>query len=88
MKCELCKRENLLTFHHLIPVTLHTNKWFKSNFTRERMREGIYICKDDCHKQIHRLIAEKELGRNYNTLEKLLNHSEIKKYLKWIKKRQ
>jgi hypothetical protein len=84
-KCELCGRENLLTFHHFIPVTLHKNKWFKKNFTREEMRKGINICKDDCHKQIHRLITEKDLGKYYNTKEKLLNHMKVKKYIKWIK---
>jgi len=42
--CELCKRENELTFHHLIPRTNHKNKWFKKNFTREEMNQGINIC--------------------------------------------
>jgi hypothetical protein len=51
------------------------------------MNEGINICKDDCHKQIHILIEEKELGKNYNTKQKLLNHPGIKKYIKWIKER-
>jgi len=83
--CELCKRENLLTFHHFIPVCLHTNKWFKKNFTREQMREGIDICKEDCHKQIHLLIPEKEMGKYYNTKDKLLNHPEVRKYIKWLK---
>jgi len=40
-KCELCGRENVLTFHHLIPVTLHKNKWFKKNYTREEMNTGV-----------------------------------------------
>jgi hypothetical protein len=88
MKCELCNRINtILTFHHLIPVCLHTNKWFKKNFTREEMRLGIYICQADCHKQIHLLITEKEMGKRYNTKEKLLSHPEVKKYIKWIKKK-
>jgi len=87
MKCELCQREKPLTFHHFIPVTLHKNKWFKKNFTREQMKEGANICKDDCHRQIHRLITEKELGKKYNNINKLLSHPEVKKYIKWIKKR-
>ena len=87
MKCELCEREHLLTFHHLIPRSQHKNKWFKKNFTKEQMNEGINICKDDCHKQIHILIEEKELGKNYNTKQKLLNHLKVKKYIKWIKER-
>jgi septin family protein len=85
MKCELCERENLLTFHHLITVCLHTNKWFKKNYTREELKKGINICKEDCHKEIHKLITEKEMGRSFNTLEKLKRHPKIKKYIKWVK---
>lgn len=88
MKCELCERENLLTFHHLIPKSQHKNKWFKKNFTREEMNKGIHICKEDCHKQIHRFINEKEMGRSFNTREKLLRHPKVRKYLKYIKKQQ
>jgi hypothetical protein len=48
---------------------------------------GIWICKSDCHKQIHKLISEKEMGLNYNTKELLLSHEEVKKYIEWRKKR-
>lgn len=85
MKCELCKRdEQVLTFHHLIPRTLHTNKWFKKNYTKEELSKGINICKDDCHKEIHKYISEKEMGRSFNTIQKLLRHAKIKKYIKWL----
>ena len=65
---------------------MHKNKWFKKNFTKEEMNEGIYVCKYECHRELHNLISEKDLGRNYNTLEKLLNHENIAKYIKFIKK--
>jgi len=87
-KCELCGRKNLLTFHHLIPKSQHKNKWFKKMFTREEMNQGINICKSDCHKEIHRLISEKEMGRSFNTLQKLLRHHKVKKYVKYIKKQK
>jgi len=83
--CELCKRENELTFHHLIPRTNHKNKWFKKNFTREEMNQGINICKYDCHTEIHKVINEKEMGRSFNTIEKLMRHPKVKKYIKYIK---
>ena len=51
------------------------------------MDSGIMICKSSCHKEIHKLIEEKEMGRYYNTKSLLLNHPKIKKYIKWIKKR-
>ena len=84
-KCELCGRDSqVLTFHHLIPRCLHSNKWFKKRYTREQLSQGIMICKDDCHKMIHKFISEKELGRSFNTLEKLKRHQKVKKYIRWI----
>ena len=83
-KCELCDRENELTFHHLIPKSQHKNKWFKKNYTRIEMAKGINVCKYDCHREIHYMITEKELGRSFNTLEKLKRHLKIKKYTKYI----
>ena len=85
-KCELCGRENVLTFHHLIPVCLHKNKWFKKNFSREEMARGINVFKYDCHREIHNVFSEKELGRSFYTLDKLLRHPKIKKYVKYIQK--
>ena len=83
MLCELCKSEAAHNFHHFIPRTLHTNKWFKKRYTREQMRKGIKVCKS-CHEAIHDLIPdEKELGRHYNTLEKLLAHPQVAGYVKW-----
>jgi hypothetical protein len=85
--CALCGRERKLTFHHLIPRTLHSNKWFEKNFTKEEMRtRGIEVCRE-CHSAIHRFIPEKELGRNFNTLEKLLTHEALSRFVSWISKR-
>jgi hypothetical protein len=88
-KCELCGSESdELNFHHLIPRTLHSNKVFKKKYTKDYMsKHGIWICKFNCHKQIHRFIDEKEMGTTYNTLEKLLERSDVKKYIDWRKKR-
>ena len=87
MKCELCGRENIVTFHHLIPKCNHSNKWFKKNFTRDEMNEGIYVCKYECHKEIHSIISEKELGKKYNTITKLLSHPLVVKYVSFILKK-
>ena len=87
-RCKLCGRDKILTFHHFIPRTLHKNKWFKKNFTRVEMAQGIYICEHDCHPEIHKFINEKEMGRSFNTLQKLLRHHKVKKYVKYIKKQK
>lgn len=87
MLCELCHSEESHNFHHFIPRTLHSNKWFKKRYTRRQMQEGIEVCKA-CHTAIHDLVPdEKELGRHYHSLEKLLAHPEIGKYVEWKRKR-
>lgn len=66
---------------------MHSNKWFKKRYTRAEMQKGIQVCKA-CHAAIHDLIPdEKKLGRHYNTLEKLLAHAEIAKYVAWKRRR-
>jgi hypothetical protein len=83
MLCELCQSEDAHNFHHFIPRTLHTNKWFKKRYTRAEMHEGMNLCKA-CHRAIHDLIPdEKELGRDHNTREKLLAHPEVGKFVRW-----
>jgi hypothetical protein len=84
MSCPLCGRDRPLTKHHLIPATLHKNKWFRKRFTKEELGAGVMVCRD-CHSAIHKYIpSEKELGRNYNTIGKLKEHRELRKYTKWL----
>jgi hypothetical protein len=87
MRCQLCQSEDTHNFHHFTPRTLHTNKWFKKRYTRVQMHDGIDVCKS-CHDTIHALIPdEKDLGRNYNTLEKLLSHPQVAAYVEWKRRR-
>ena len=84
--CVLCGSDRLVTFHHLIPRTCHSNKWFKKNFDSREMRErGINVCRK-CHSFIHKKFSEKYLGREFNTLEKIKEHEIIQAYVKWARK--
>ncbi len=85
--CALCNRVAKLTFHHLIPRTLHANKWFKKRYTREQMGEGLDVCRE-CHGAVHQFIDEKELGRDYHTKELLLAHPQVARFVAWVSKRQ
>lgn len=72
--CPLCGREltkKSRSGHHLIP------KQYKG--------KEIVDLHLDCHNKIHSLFTEKELAKEYNTTEKLLEHKEIIKFVKWIK---
>lgn len=85
MICELCECEEVYDFHHFIPKTLHSNKWFKKNFTKEELRQGINVCKK-CHRVMHDLIPkEKQMGKLYGSKAKLLAHPQIAKYISWRK---
>ena len=88
-ECELCGSErDYLNFHHLIPRTLHSNRKFEKMYDKMFMRNhGIWICKAQCHPQIHEFITEKEMGLNYHTIELLKSHPEVKKYIEWRSKR-
>ena len=82
-KCALCGREETLTRHHLIPRTRHHNKRNKREFDRVTVKRTAGICRP-CHAQIHALLTEKELEREYGTIEKLRAHGELKKFAAWI----
>ncbi len=84
--CEMCSRERHLTFHHLIPRTTRTNKWFRKNFDRQAFDEGVNICRD-CHIFIHKQYSEKHLGRELNSLDKLKADPIIAGFVDWVRKR-
>jgi hypothetical protein len=88
--CELCERVTKRgnTQHHLIPRTLHSNKWFKRRFTREQMQCTISVCRE-CHRAIHRLIPdEKELGRHFHSAAALRDHPAFSRFLGWIRRQK
>jgi len=60
----------------------------KKRFTRDEMHQTINVC-HDCHRAIHNLIPdEKELGRDYNTAERILAHEHVARYMTWIRKQK
>ena len=86
--CELCNRVKPFRSHHLIPVTVHKNKWFKKNFDTMDMKTRRMMLCDDCHKYIHDTYSPKELGRELNTVEALRNDEKIAKFIKFVKKKK
>lgn len=86
VQCDLCERNvSEVTKHHLIPRTRHANKRNKKQFDRREVRERVaWLCRP-CHKQVHALLTEKELERDYNTLAALRAHPEIARFAEWLK---
>ena len=72
--CELCGRAiepSQLDLHHLIPKS-------------QGGRETIPLHRI-CHRQIHALLTEKELARDYPTTDALLTHPDIERFVAWVR---
>lgn len=87
--CEFCERPVKLTEHHLIPRAVHRKQRFIDCFGKEEMRHRkILLCKL-CHRAIHKFLPdEKELARDYNTKEALLEHEGLQKHIAWARKQK
>ena len=72
--------------HHLIPRSRHGTKRVKWSFSREELHCTVPLC-GPCHRQIHRTLTEKELEREYNTVEALLSHLDIFRFVRWIERK-
>ena len=84
--CELCERELPTTSHHLIPKQIHSKNWCKKLFTKDEMNgRRANLCRD-CHPTVHKFFTHTELGKFYNTVEKLLANEKIAKYVNWVRK--
>lgn len=71
--CELCVRSpNRTMVHHLIPKQC-------GGVNGPSMK----VC-SACHKQIHAIFTNKELAEFYHSKERLLDHPEMAKYIKWV----
>lgn len=75
--CPICKRKMIkgpsVDEHHFIPKS-------------KKGKEKKYLHKT-CHRFIHALFSENELAQKYNNAESLLEVEEIKKYVKWLSKK-
>ena len=41
-----------------------------------------------CHQKIHAVLTETELKTYYHTVERLQEHEEIRKFIKWVAKKE
>lgn len=81
--CQLCARESALTFHHLIPRKLHRRNRFAKHYSREQLNEGVMLCRR-CHRGVHKLYSEMELGSRLNTLEALRQDPAVARHVVWV----
>jgi len=72
--CPLCEREipsKQRDAHHLVPKS-------------KGGRQTEYLHRI-CHRQVHALFTESELAIQYSTVETLLAHREIQRFVSWVK---
>lgn len=85
--CELCGRTLNLTRHHLIPQSRHNKSRTRRHFSRDEMKSDIAMICRPCHSQIHRVFSNHELADYYHTIDRIREHSEMQKFIAWVKKR-
>jgi 5-methylcytosine-specific restriction endonuclease McrA len=77
--CPICGREMIegpsVDDHHLIP---------KSKGGKYMNVVRIHRI---CHNKIHSVWTESELAQEFHTVEKIVQNNEIKKFIKWLKKK-
>ena len=81
-RCELCGRQQPLTFHHLIPRKVHRRPRFRKHYSREQLNQGIELCRL-CHRAVHRLYSEMELAQRLNSLAALRADPAVARHLAW-----
>lgn len=74
-RCELCERSvRHVSRHHLVP-------------REEGGRHGptAELCQP-CHSTVHLLLTNRELAKNYASVEALRGAGELQKYLHWVRR--
>lgn len=75
--CPLCGRVLVpgpsTNLHHLVPKSLGGTEVVELHRI--------------CHQKIHSLFSERELKNTFNTISKIKEHEEIKKFIKWVRKK-
>ncbi|WP_296460960.1 hypothetical protein [Rubinisphaera sp.] len=85
--CPCCRRETLLTFHHLIPQKMHRRPHFQKRYSKEELNRGICVCRL-CHNGIHDRFDEMTLAKNFSTYELLMADDSLQKHFAWVAKQK
>jgi len=69
----------------LVPKSLHRKKRYRK-VDKAKLARGVMLCRD-CHDAVHRFVSEKELGARFATLDALRAHTEIARFVEWVRGR-
>lgn len=78
LPCILCGRDLASPFnrHHLIPLS------------KGGRNTPTVLLHKVCHDKVHAVFTEVELKRYYHTIERIQEHGEIKKFIRWIRNKE
>lgn len=83
MNCPICQRPygEMMQDHHLKPRT------FRGRNKEVKEQDNLVTIHKICHSAIHAFFTEKELYDHYHTCERLLEHEQMQKFVKWVAKK-
>ena len=81
--CPICGRElgGKTESHHLLPRT------FRTRTNKVHFETNKVTIHSICHQKIHATFSENELYNHFHTVERLLEHAEMQKFINWVKKK-
>ncbi len=85
--CPFCGRVCPLTFHHYIPKKLHRRNFFRKQYHREALNQGIYICRL-CHNGIHDRYDEMTLAKTFAHRKALQSDPDLQRHYHWVAKQK
>ncbi len=76
--CSLCGRimADPCNRHHLLPVS------------KGGKNTPAILLHKICHDKIHAVFTELELKKHYNAIDKIQQHEEIVKFMKWVRNKE
>ena len=76
--CPICDRDmpqKSMSKHHMIPSS------------RGGKSKDIVVLHKICHDKLHSVFTEKEMEKHYHTIDRLKEHEDIQKFIKWISRK-
>ncbi|KAJ7659193.1 hypothetical protein DFH06DRAFT_437622 [Mycena polygramma] len=86
-ECEICEREIPLTYHHLIPRSVHAKATKKKWHPPSMLNSVAWLCRP-CHTVVHHVATNQELAQNCYSVNLLLQRDDIQRWGKYASKQR
>jgi hypothetical protein len=90
-RCELCDRPvggDKLTRHHLLPRAqarrMKRRKMARRELKRRDPDRTVALCRP-CHRSVHAALSNGDLGKDYDSLEALSAHPDVRRFTEWVR---